>query len=461
MTQLNKQLPFHPLPINGELFKGFILRLAFRNGRDKLTNFMKSMQMPATAQRPFVVGSPEYEGFIDKLALLLGCDKTKLSECFEDEKAIHLFNWMSSARHIVVNDPIICPCCVLSEKYLKSQWHFYYSTHCIEHECKLWRRCPQCNSKFKWHASLFEGCVECGLKWKNVSPIKVEPPLSQIAIAGAEKKAKFDLIERIFKKMNVGLRPFDASFVNPRDVEQNVPCISDHFENAFLIAHSKEVVAKLKEERINQWQKMVGRPHQKRLFQKIDAANDDVFKDVFNQDILIDNRAPKFKEATFRVLTSHRRLNTTKDKARLETKWPHLENVLLLKENEIKSLIKEKILPGRVHINSPSKVSPSRVDDVVTFFRTLKRQALSMDKCSLEGVNGNFIAWGDDKQLRRYRVKTHQLVRHLNSKSINVYAPDHHDHGFEEFYFCRKELDNLFKLQPPKISSHRCYKKTA
>lgn len=84
-----------------------------------------------------------------------------------------------------------------------------------------------------------------------------------------------------------------------------------------------------------------------------------------------------------------------------------------------------------------------------------------MENCSLESVVGNFIAWGDEKQLRRYRMETLQLLRHPDSKHINVYAPDHHEHGFEEFYFCRKELDNPFELQPPKTSSHRCYKKKA
>lgn len=83
-----------------------------------------------------------------------------------------------------------------------------------------------------------------------------------------------------------------------------------------------------------------------------------------------------------------------------------MENVLLLRKKDKKSE-QGKILPGRVHINSPSTVSPSRVDDVVTFFRMLKRQTLSMENCSLESVVGNFIAWGDEKQLRRYRMETH------------------------------------------------------
>jgi hypothetical protein len=45
MKQLSKHIPFRPMPYHGELFKGYIIRLASRNGRDELKDFVSAFDI--------------------------------------------------------------------------------------------------------------------------------------------------------------------------------------------------------------------------------------------------------------------------------------------------------------------------------------------------------------------------------------------------------------------------------
>jgi hypothetical protein len=51
-------------------------------------------------------------------------------------------------------------------------------------------------------------------------------------------------------------------------------------------------------------------------------------------------------------------------------------------------LIKEGVMPGRMHVNSPQKVSPSRMDDLVQFYKVVKQYSLP-----LGAANDEMIAW--------------------------------------------------------------------
>lgn len=95
------------------------------------------------------------------------------------------------------------------------------------------------------------------------------------------------------------------------------------------------------------------------------------------------------------ILSSHRRLNTKPDKASLELSWQQLKSVLKTDKPYIIKLIKEGVMPGRMHVNSPQKVSPSRRDDLVQFYKVVKTYSLP-----LGAANDDMIAWGDDNALQ-------------------------------------------------------------
>ncbi|NVJ64758.1 MAG: TniQ family protein [Flavobacteriaceae bacterium] len=443
MKSLNKRMPFRPMPFHGELFKGYIIRLASRNGRDELKDFVKAFEIAAVAKRIYVVGTPEHQRFIEVLSNSMGVDCAALAKYFEQEKEVQVLDWLSS-RHILVNHPSVCPKCVAKHGYLKADWHLYYATHCHEHECKLWNRCPQCGKLLTWNGMLLDGCPSCALKWKNVSPIKAELPSSQVALSNVQGQAKLELIKQIILKLNIGLRPFDASFQKLRDIDKYVCDLEAHVEHAFQLAHSKDAMVQLKVKRIQHWQSKVAGKPQVELFNKLDAANDYLFNRLDTESGHTIGESVEPKESSHQVLTSHRRLNASPDKACLELTWPQLKDTLKINEERIKSLIRGGLIPGRMHMNSPDKVSPCRVDDVVAFFRDIKQQALPLVASNDEKHQDEFIAWGDDKALSKYKLKTHELIKPVSSGELPIYAPDHHDHVFEDFRFCASSLEQMF-----------------
>lgn len=446
MKQLSKRIPFRPLPFSGELFKGYIVRLASRNGRDELKDFVNAFDIPGGAKKIYVVGTPEHKSFMNVLSASMGVDVVELAGKFAMEKEIQMLDWLST-RHVLVNQPRICPSCMKEHGYLKEEWHLYYATHCHEHESKLWDSCPRCGNNFAWNGKLLTGCTHCNLRWKDVSPVKAKLPSSQVALSQTVGVKKLELIGTILKNLKLGLRPFDASIQKPRDIGDYVQDLEPHVEYAFQLAHSKQVVANLKNSRKQHWQaKVGGRPHVA-LFDKLDAANDAVFDEFRGQSAHKAVVPIEPQEANYMVLSAHRRLNSDADKACLELSWDQLEELLKMGEPHIKSLIKQGIIPGRMHANSPGKVSPSRIDDVIEFYRQIKKRSFSLkaanDDCTLK----HLIAWGDDKALSKYKLNTKDLAKHVSTGTLSIYGPAHHDHLFEDFRFCPSSLDELFGSQ--------------
>lgn len=454
MKQLNKRIPIHPMPFKGELFKGYIVRLASRNGRDELNDFKDAFDIKGPAKKIYVVGTPEHDAFINVLSASMGVDTDKLAACFEMEKEIMMLDWLST-RHVLVNRPNVCPSCMTDHGYLKEDWHLYYATHCYEHESKLWNSCPQCGKGFAWNAKLLTGCTNCSLKWKSVSPIKGKLPSSQVALSQTTGTNKLALAVAILHSLKVGLRPFDADIQKPRDIAQYVTDLEPHVEYAFQVMQSKKVVANLKKARKQHWQLKIGGQPQVALFDKLDAANDAVFNETSAQPAFQTANPIAPKEASYMVLTAHRRLNAAPDKANLELSWLQLEDVLKMGKPHIRTLIKQGIIPGRMHFNSPQKVSPSRVDDVVEYFRDVKKQSLPISASNDDGSGNGLIAWGNDKALSKYKLSTKELAQYVSTGKLPIYGPSHHDHLFEDFRFCTSSLDKQFGKRSANTSLSR------
>lgn len=454
MKQLSMRIPFRALPIEGELFKAYTVRLASLNHRENLSDFVSAFGLPGNSTKIFMRGTPENEKFMRILSLSLGYEVGSLDKYFETEGVRQMRKWLSSHQTLMSN-PTICPTCVENEKYLKADWHLYYASHCLEHNCKLWRDCPQCGNKFKWQGKVFDGCTSCGLQWKNVCAVKVfSPPLSQVAIAESTDTDKDNLVNRITSKMNISLRPFDASFQRNREIDEHVPDLASYIETAYRLGHSKSAIKELKKLRLEYWQSKIGGAPQAKLMQKVDAANDEHFFDLDETRKVPSQKPLTLKEASYQILTSHRRLNTTAEKACFELSWNQLERVLLMKEPHLKKLIREGTIPGRMHINSPGKVSPSRLDDIVGFFRQIKNKSLPLPAANDDNFEQDFIAWGEDERLSDFKLKTRDLVKRLKSGELKVYSPDYHDHGFENFHFRRTSIANLYGAPAANDSHH-------
>jgi hypothetical protein len=445
MQPLNKLMPFRPWPVQGELFKGYILRLASRNGRDKPNDFVNAFRPTYKVKSRFSVGTQFYDEFLTVLAISMGVDKEMLAENFKNEERAQMFDWLSVKR-MSLDHATICPSCVAKYGFLKADWHLYYATHCIEHESKLWKSCPQCGKALDWKGGILKGCTHCDLEWKDVSPIKDKLPSSQIALSNATGKKKEELISKLLSNLKVSLRPFDASIQKPRDVDLFVDDLSTHIEHAFQLAHSQVVIDDLKKARKQHWQSKIGGSSQVAFFDKFEAANDETFEELSaNFEYKVDG-VVELKEASHMVLSAHRRLNSPPEKACLELSWSQLEKVLKMSELDIKKLIKGGVIPGRMHANSPLKVSPSRLDDVIHFFRAVKQHSTP-----LNAANDEFIAWGDDKALSHFRVSTQKLAQRVSIGDVPIFGPAHDDHLFEDFYFRKSDLSKRFGCKSANI----------
>jgi hypothetical protein len=447
MKPLNKKIPFHPMPHHGELFKGYNIRLASRNGRDELKDFVGAFEINANLKGLYVVGSEKYDEFIRVLATSLEVDVEYLSAFFKDEKSKQMMDWLS-VKHMAIRRPSICPSCVAKNGYLKADWHLYYATHCKVHECKLWKYCPRCGHEFNWRGSLLVGCTSCNLKWKDVSPIKDELPVYQIAMETLCHTEKEELLAKLMNNLKVSLRPFDASIQSPRDIDLYVDDLTSYIEHAYHLATSDIAIADLKSRRREHWSNAIGSSNYLAMFDKLEAANEPTFDDLR---IEIDNpidTTSNIKEASHMVLSPHRRLNANQENAFLELSWCQLESVFKMTKPQITLLIKGGVISGRMHINSPQKVSPSRVDDVIRYFKDIKINSLP-----LVAANDEFIAWGDEKALSHYKVKTYELAKYIANGEINVFSPLNDDHLFESFSFNKTELNDLTAANSPQASS--------
>jgi hypothetical protein len=326
MKQLSKHIPFRPMPYHGELFKGYIIRLASRNGRDELKDFVSAFDIGMNCQSIFIAGSERYYEFLCVLAPSMDIDKKVLEAFFDGEKSVQMMDWLS-VRRTVVRRPSLCPSCVAKKGYLKAEWHLYYATHCREHECKLWTACPRCAKEFAWQGRLLQGCTSCYLQWKDVSPVKARLPASQKAIAKAQGKKKEVLIEAILQNLKVSLRPYDASILQPRDLDLYVDDMTSHIEHAYQLATSHEAIDELKLARQEHWQSKVGDGNFA-LIKQLETANEPIFDKLKSQSNQKFDKMTEVKEASHMILSSHRRLNTKPDKASLELSWQQLKSVL-------------------------------------------------------------------------------------------------------------------------------------
>ncbi|MDP5130609.1 MAG: TniQ family protein [Paraglaciecola sp.] len=464
MRALDKRLPFYPMPYEDELFKGYVLRLAFENCWDELSLFLSFFEIAANAKNIFVIGTGEHSQFLDIISQTMAIDSTELAAFFSLEKEIQQLDKQSN-KYVYLNHPRICPFCISKNGQLKRDWHLFGHTHCYEHECKLWDHCYFCKKKFSWHGKLFKGCTNCTKKWDRFSfeeaslkTSMAEPlPSSQRALSQSHGAHKVRLMKTLFDNIKFGVRPFDASIKAPRDLCLYVDDMTTHVEFTYQLIHSSEVLEKLKQERKQHWQRKISGPEHFALFNKIDAVNDDIFEQIKPSSIAFSGSSLTPKEASYMVLTPHRRINTTAEKACLELTWDYLEIVLLISEINIKSMIREGILPGRMHIKpskkawaakyttkSIDKLSPSRIDDVVNFYREIKKRALPFVAANDDQFYSDFIAWGNDDALRKYKLNTSKLAKYILDGQLPIYGPAHYDHLFEDFHFCRKSLDKRF-----------------
>ncbi|MCB5228413.1 TniQ family protein, partial [Alishewanella sp. 16-MA] len=436
MKKTKNPLLFYPMPKEGESFKGYIMRLGNRNGFTELKRFLYLFGIIQLPKRIFIVGTNEYYQFLNIISESSNIQKDELDAFFAFEKEVQTIDDFSS-EHVHLDTPQICPFCLAEDQYLKRDWQSLYFTHCYKHESKLWDRCLNCKKSFVWEGKLFVGCTNCNFKWSHFRPLAdTFLPASQKSLGEASGECKLNLMKTIKQHLKFGLRPFDASFQNLRDIKKYVPDLEPHIEFAYQLAHSNEVLAELKKARKKHWQNKTSMTKNLAILKQVEVANDEWFNQVGAKTGNFISAPTTPKEASHMILTAHRRLNVDEDKACLELLWDQVCSVLNLNEKHVKELIKQSTIPGRMHKNSPKKVSPCRIDDLALFYNIIKKIAKPLELKNDAIQYKSYIAWGNDRALAKHKLNTKKLVGYVLSGDISLFAPDNDEHLFDDFCFC-------------------------
>lgn len=163
-----------PRPVEGESFKGFVLRVASANVRATVNDVFSALEIPYS-KKALIVGESKYEDFILALANYLKIPVNVLLDSFEEVS--HCKPLVSNLTTLEVCNVRLCPHCVKEENpILKEEWRHPHLTHCSVHGCELVDSCPVCAEPLDWNSSIFDGCRHCETSWSN---IPMEPTFSK------------------------------------------------------------------------------------------------------------------------------------------------------------------------------------------------------------------------------------------------------------------------------------------
>ena len=428
------KLPIYPLPQKGESFKGYVTRLAFINGLDGLANLLRCLGYTNNSKLIFKVGSPKSTAFINVLSRAVGISSEEMNKYFEQEREIAQTKYIS-VRHIKDASPIVCQSCLKRNGFIKSEWHYYYSSYCNEHKEKLHKACPSCGALFEWKSSIFKGCTSCGKAWGSFKTIKSKKSTFVESLNHLEGREFDSLYNKVTENLKVGLRPFDASFVNVRDIDKFVPDITPHVDFTYLLTQSKQSIEYLKGARINNFINSINGYAPVTIINQAEAANDDLFEQLTMRSTMNESSWSAPQSSSHNVLTAHRRKNTCGKHAHLELSWQQLKLIINIDIADIKKLIQRKVLPKRTHYNNSNKISPSRLDEVIHLFNEIKKY--SHTDCSSKGT---LINWSNRNAFRELKIRRVDVLTLAAERKIRVFSPEYEDHSFDQFKFCPNEL---------------------
>jgi hypothetical protein len=252
----NEFFPIRITPIEGESFKGFVLRVAHSLNYQSLNDFHKVIDF-RLAQGNFERSSNLFRPFVSILAQFLKQDENELiahftyDECFDVDENRHV-------KHIKSSSPKVCLHCVKDAKnnMIKQEWLYHHHTHCEEHNVELLDKCPNCEheTSFRWVSDIFEGCPCCGIRWDEVSFKSTSIPKYQVAASSQKGIILKDYLAHLYHAVTIAGRPFDAM----EHFYYHLPPFKMNTHKLFSIGYSLlanvEVRENLQDAMTNAWQ---------------------------------------------------------------------------------------------------------------------------------------------------------------------------------------------------------------
>lgn len=160
------RLPFRPRPMNGESFRGFMLRLASSYRHESIESFA-STQMGFTLPESATPASLAGDKFIKRLAKALAMGADELEDAFRASSSTIPANSKRPVfSDITIRPPRLCPLCI-QDGVLQADWQIAHRLHCPKHRVFLVDVCPDCQKPLTWSAKLLSGCPKCNHLWQD------------------------------------------------------------------------------------------------------------------------------------------------------------------------------------------------------------------------------------------------------------------------------------------------------
>lgn len=153
-------LSVRPFSKLGESLISYVLRLTVRNWFDKPTGYFHPSFIKAASQNKLS----------NKVIREQSCNFENFNE-FGETSHDAIFHPLFKRNHI--QEPRLCPSCVLEKGILDKTWQIATNLHCNEHNCLLVDTCPHCKEVLTWGTNLIEGkCTNklCNRILKSIHP---------------------------------------------------------------------------------------------------------------------------------------------------------------------------------------------------------------------------------------------------------------------------------------------------
>lgn len=244
-------------PYHDEVFIGYVSRLAYANGFYSVRSFLRLWGL-TTNKTMYRVNTDPYRRLTEAFAEGLDMDIDDFRAYFKDQEKLseHINKYLGTPH---INRLQVCPKCFLEQKYVKTDWLYYHSNQCVQHECNLVNQCPVCSHDFNWSGEFFEGCANCGTTWKKIAndfTSKVSLSLLTKKIKSLSNGEVTRFFESLYYYLRVSLRPLDAEHCSYRQLEKVIPNLEDwavYLHEAFKLYTSTQAQEDLLLARQKNW----------------------------------------------------------------------------------------------------------------------------------------------------------------------------------------------------------------
>ena len=189
-------LGVRPYPLSHESVSGYLLRLCYLNGIERIPQLLSIGGCKTPKNQGFHKwGGKHFDDALSALEVLLHREKANVFS-FNETRKVSVVAKDYTANSSVTHDDSraiqdlttpflrICPLCFCNEAIIHSSWQCGTVARCAEHKNMLIDYCPCCNERLEWHSDVFTKCTKCSFKWSDYEPDKLaEFELSDIELA--------------------------------------------------------------------------------------------------------------------------------------------------------------------------------------------------------------------------------------------------------------------------------------